>query len=111
METKNTDPIYDFYNTFPFPPPISDLEHTREIFLDENVHHAEHHLLWPNKEYRADLDVLVAGCGTWQAAKYALSHPAAHVMAIDISPSSLGYTAELQKKYDLKNLELEQLSI
>ena len=111
MQTKNTDPIYEFYTNHPVPPPIVDLETNRETWQDENVHHAEFHLLWPNKEYRADLDVLVAGCGTWQAAKYALSHPAAHVMAIDISPSSLGYTAELQKKYDLNNLELQQLPI
>ena len=111
MQTKNTDPIYEFYTNHPFPPPISDLEKTREIFLDENVHHAEHHLLWPHKEYRADLDVLVAGCGTWQAAKYALCHPAAHVVATDISPSSLEHTRELTKKYDLNNVDLRQLSV
>jgi SAM-dependent methyltransferase len=111
MQTNNTDPIYEFYTNHPVPPPINDLETNREIWQDENVHHAEYHLLWPHKQYRADLDVLVAGCGTWQAAKYALSHPAAHVTAIDISPASLEYTRELQKKYDLKNLELKQLSI
>ena len=111
MQTKDTDPIYEFYTNHPFPPPIEDLERTREIWLDENVHHAEHHLLWPHKEYRADLDVLVAGCGTWQAAKYALCHPAAHVVAIDISPASLEHTRELTKKYDLNNLEMRQLAI
>jgi len=108
---QNTDPIYEFYTNHPFPPPIIDLERTRDIWQDENVHHAEHHLLWPHKEYRADLDVLVAGCGTWQAAKYALCHPAAHVLAIDISPSSLGYTREMAEKFDLKNLELRELAI
>ena len=106
MQTNNTDPIYEFYTNHPVPPPINDLETNREIWQDENVHHAEYHLLWPHKQYRADLDVLVAGCGTWQAAKYALSHPAAHVTAIDISPASLEFTRELQKKYDLNNLEL-----
>lgn len=111
MPTKNTDPIYEFYTNHPVPPPVDDLEGTREIWQDENVHRAEYHLLWPHKEYRADLDVLVAGCGTWQAAKYALSHPEAHVVAIDISPTSIEYTRELTKKYDLKNLELRQLSI
>ena len=108
---QNTDPIYEFYTNHPFPPPLYDLERTREIWQDENVHRAEHHLLWPHKEYRADLDVLVAGCGTWQAAKYALCHPAARVLAIDISPSSLGYTRELKEKFDLNSLELRQLAI
>jgi len=111
MQTQNTDPIYEFYTNHPVPPPINDLETTREIWQDENVHHAEYHLLWPHKEYRADLDVLVAGCGTWQAAKYALCHPAAHVVAIDISPASLEYTREVAKRYDLNNLELRQLPI
>lgn len=111
MQTQNTDPIYEFYTNHPFPPPLYDLERTREIWQDENVHHAEFHLLWPHKEYRADLDVLVAGCGTWQAAKYALCHPAARVVAIDISPASLGHTRELAEKFDLNNLELRQLAI
>src|SRR6185503_1274857 len=111
MQPKTTDPIYEFYNNFPFPPPISDLEQTRQIFLDENVHHAEHHLLWPHKEYRADLDVLVAGCGTWQAAKFALCHPAARVVAIDISRTSLEHTERLKQKHDLDNLETRQLPI
>lgn len=111
MQTKNTDPIYEFYTNHPLPVPIYDLERTREIWQDENVHRAEHHLFWPHKEYRADPDVLVAGCGTWQAAKYALSHPAANVIAIDISPSSLAYTSALIEKYDLNNLELRQLEI
>jgi SAM-dependent methyltransferase len=111
MPMSTTDPIYEFYTNHPVPPPINDLETTREIWQDENIHHAEYHLLWPHREYRADLDVLVAGCGTWQAAKYALCHPAARVIAIDISPSSLEYTREVAKKYDLNNLELRQLSI
>ena len=111
MPMNTTDPIYEFYTNQPVPPPINDLETTREIWQDENIHHAEYHLLWPHREYRADLDVLVAGCGTWQAAKYALCHPAARVIAIDISPSSLEYTREVAKKYDLNNLELRQLSI
>ena len=108
---ENTDPIYQFYTNHPLPVPIYDLERTQEIFQDEHVLHAEHHLLWPHKEYRADLDVLVAGCGTWQAAKYALCHPAAHVRAIDISPSSIAYTRAVSEKFDIKNLELQQLAI
>ena len=111
MQTQNADPIYEFYTNHPFPPPLYDLERTREIWQDENVHHAEFHLLWPHKEYRADLDVLIAGCGTWQAAKYALCHPAARVIAIDISPASIGHTRELAEKFDLNNLELRELAI
>jgi SAM-dependent methyltransferase len=68
-------------------------------------------LLWPDKEYRSDLDVLVAGCGTWQAAKYALCHPDARVVGIDVSPTSLEHTETLKRKYDLTNLVTRHLPI
>ena len=111
MQTKKTDPIYEFYTSHPYPPPIDNLDRAREMWQDENIHRAEHHLLWPHKEYRPDLNVLVAGCGTWQAAKHAICHPAAHVVAIDVSPTSLQHTDALKQKYDLTNLETRQLSI
>src|SRR6185503_17173923 len=106
-----TDPIRDFYTSHPFPPPIDSLDRAREMWRDENIHRAEHHLLWPDREYRADLDVLVAGCGTWQAAKYAICHPAARVTAIDVSPTSIEHTERLKRNYNMTNLEVRQLAI
>jgi SAM-dependent methyltransferase len=105
------DPVGEFYTNHPYPPPLENLDRVREMWQDQNVHRAEYHLLWPNKEYRADFDVLIAGCGTWQAAKFALCHPAARVVAIDISPTSLNHTEALKNKYDLSNLETRQLPI
>ena len=105
------DPIGRFYSDHPFPPPIDNLDRAREMYQDENVQRAEYHLLWPNKKYRADLDVLVGGCGTFQAAKYALCHPDARVFGIDLSPTSLEHTARLKQKYNLTNLETRQLAI
>jgi len=108
---KPKDPIGDFYTTHPYPPPLENLDRAIALWQDPNVHRAEFHLLWPNKEYRADFDVLIAGCGTWQAAKFALCHPSARVIAIDISPTSLEHTEALKKKYELTNLETRQLPI
>lgn len=105
------DPIRDFYTNHPFPPPVDNLERAREMWRDENIHRAEYHLLWPDKEYRADLDVLVAGCGTWQSAKYAICHPAARVVGIDVSSTSLEHTNKLKQNYNLTNLETRQLAI
>lgn len=107
----SSDPIGDFYTDHPYPPPVDKLDRVREMWQDENVQRAEFHLLWPHHEYRAALDVLIAGCGTWQAAKFALSHPAARVTGIDISPTSLKHTEALKQKYDLHNLETRQLAI
>ena len=107
----SNDPIREFYTDHPYPPPLDNLDRAREMWEDENVHRAEFHLLWPNKEYRADFDVLVAGCGTWQAAKFALCHPGARVTAIDVSTTSLEHTEGHKQKYDLTNLETRLLSI
>jgi SAM-dependent methyltransferase len=107
----NTDPIREFYTSHPFPPPVANLDRAREMWRDENIHRAEHHLLWPETEYRADLDVLVAGCGTWQAAKYAICHPGARVVGIDVSSTSLEHTERLKQNYDLANLEVRQLAV
>jgi SAM-dependent methyltransferase len=107
----SADPIREFYTHHPYPPPLENLDRARDLWQDENVHRAEFHLLWPHREYRGDFDVLVAGCGTWQAAKFALTHPAARVTAIDISPTSLEHTEALKRKYDLANLDVRHLAI
>ena len=67
----------EFYTRHPFPPPVENLDRAMALYEDDNVRRAEFHLLWPNEKYRPDLDVLVAGCGTFQAAKYAVGHPVA----------------------------------
>ena len=107
----SADPISEFYTSHPYPPPLENLDRARNLWQDQNVHRAEYHLLWPEKEYHPELDVLVAGCGTWQAAKFALCHPAARVIGIDVSLTSLEHTARLQRKYDLTKLETRQLPI
>jgi SAM-dependent methyltransferase len=106
-----TDPVCDFYTSHPYPPPVANLDRARDEWRDENRHRAEYHLLWPGKPYRPDLDILVAGCGTWQAAKYALCHPAARIAGIDVSPTSLDHTTQLKRKYHLTNLETRQLPL
>jgi SAM-dependent methyltransferase len=68
-------------------------------------------LLWPDRPYRADLDILVAGCGTWQAAKYAVVHPDAHVVGSDVSTTSIAHTNKLKQQYNLSNLETRQLPL
>src|SRR5512145_282307 len=99
-----SDAISEFYNAHPYPPPVENLDRARDDWQERNRHRAEYHLLWPNKPYRADLDVLIAGCGTWQAAKFAVCHPEAHVIGIDVSAKSLDHTEQLKRKYNLTNL-------
>ena len=107
----SADPIRDFYTRHPFPPPVESLDRARDQWQNHIVHLGEYHLLWPDKEYRAELDILVAGCGTWQAAKFAVCHPAARVTGIDVSPTSLEHTDSLKQRYQLTNLETQQLAV
>lgn len=109
--TPSADPIREFYNSYPFPPPVDNLERALDLYKDENVRRADFHVLWSDREYRSDLDVLIAGCGTWQSAKYAVCHPDSRVVAVDISQTSLENTEKLKQQYDLKNLEVREVAI
>ena len=57
------------------------------------------------------MDILVAGCGTNQAAVLAYTNPEAKVLAIDVSQPSLDHHAYLKDRYAMKNLELRRLAI
>jgi 2-polyprenyl-3-methyl-5-hydroxy-6-metoxy-1,4-benzoquinol methylase len=103
--------IKDFYDQHPYPPPVRDLESYRQKWDSDARLRYEFHLLWPNADYREDIDILVAGCGTSQAAKHAIRQPAARVTGIDISTTSLANTRELKRKYQLENLDIQELSI
>jgi SAM-dependent methyltransferase len=70
-----------------------------------------HRVLWPDREYRPDLDILIAGCGTNQAAVFAFNNRAAKVVAVDVSQPSLDHQQYLKDKHDLRNLELLRLPI
>ena len=63
------------------------------------------------KTEKEDQEILVAGCGTSQAAKYALRQPAARMVGIDVSSTSLRHTKKLKRTYNLANLDLHQLPI
>ena len=71
----------------------------------------DYHLFWPLRPYREDLSILIAGCGTSQAAKHSLRWPAAQVTGIDFSTTSVRCTEELKRKYNLNNLQIHQLPI
>jgi SAM-dependent methyltransferase len=105
------DPIAEFYTRHPYPPPVDNLDRARDEWRDPNRDRAEFHQLWPGRPYRAARDILVAGCGTWQAAKYALCRPQAHVVGVDVSPTSIAQTKRLKQQYNLANLDLRQLPV
>jgi SAM-dependent methyltransferase len=106
-----TTAVREFYEQYPYPRPIDDLETYRRLWQDGSRRRADFHLFWPKHPFREDFSILVAGCGTSQAARYAVRWPAARVTGIDFSGTSIRCTEALKKKYGLHNLELHQLPI
>ena len=110
-----TDPLGDVvsqqYEKWVYPAPIDNLEEwLRGSWQWFDPSHA-HRLMWPDRDYLPGMDILVAGCGTNQAAVIAYTNPAARVVAIDVSSASLDHHRSLKDRYDLANLELHQLPI
>ena len=102
--------VREFYERHPYPPPIDDLDRYRRLW-DDLRRRVDAHLFWPTEPYREDRSVLVAGCGTSQAAKYALRWPRAKVTGIDVSANSIRRTEKLKRKYRLENLEVRQIAV
>ena len=100
-----------FYERHPYPPPVDDLERYRTIVDDDRRRADVPSASGRHEPYRDDRSILVAGCGTSQAARYALRWPRAQVVGIDVSATSIEFTERLKRKYGLDNLELRQLPV
>jgi SAM-dependent methyltransferase len=103
--------IRAFYESHPYPAPLTTLGPRLDRYRDPQRRRARSLLLWPLEKPRPDRSILVAGCGTSQAARHALMEPDARVIAIDVSETSLRHTHDLQKKHDIRNLQLHRLAI
>ena len=110
-DDPRADVVSRHYERWRYPQPIQDLEawaaNSWQWF--DPVH--AHRMLWPDREYKPDLDILIAGCGTNQAAAFAYTNPAAKVVAVDVSQPSLDHQQYLKDKHGLWNLELHLLPI
>ena len=109
VDTANE--VQSFYERMPYPAPLTNLDRHLELYRNPERRRALFHLMWPTEKPHGNQTILVAGCGTSQAATIALREPDAQVTAIDISETSLHHTRNLQRQYKLENLELHQLAI
>jgi SAM-dependent methyltransferase len=104
------DRVTAFYHEFPYPPPVDDIKAYRARW-DDARRRAESCLLWPGEPYRESHSILVAGCGTTQAARYAVRWPGASVVGIDVSDTSIEFTQGLKARHGLSNLEVRRLTV
>jgi SAM-dependent methyltransferase len=99
------------YDEWVYPAPVEDLAAWAEKYCqvcDPSLHRA---IIWPERARDSDISILVAGCGTSQAAILAYTNPKASVVGIDISANSLSHAERLKKRHDLGNLELRQMDL
>ncbi len=110
-ENPRADVVAQQYQKWQYPEPIQNLETwLAKSWQWFDPSHA-HRLLWPDRPYQADIDILIAGCGTNQAAVIAYTNRAAKVVALDVSQPSLDHTKYLKDRYALKNLEVHLLPV
>lgn len=111
-EDPRTDAVARQYDRWEYPPPVTDLEAwAAQGHWDWFDPSWSHQIFWPDREYRPDLDILIAGCGTSQAAECAFMNRGARVVAIDVSRSALSHEQYLKARHGLDNLELHLLPI
>jgi SAM-dependent methyltransferase len=103
--------VQRFYEAYPYPPPVGSLDQYRRMWQEPLRRRADHHLFWPARPFRETFSVLVAGCGTSQAAKHAVRWPSAQVTGIDVSATSVSCTEQLKRQHQLHNLQVHQLPI
>ncbi len=107
--SDNIKKLTNQYNNFVYPKPCEDIEieyikKNRYQTCDPNYHW---HKLWPEHPYkRKKMNILVAGCGSDQAAILAKCNPIHDFIGIDLSEQSLKHQEKLIKNHQIKNLEL-----
>lgn len=99
--------VAKLYEGHPYPPPIRDLaEHLAQGNYQVGDPTLWAPMLWPEGRPREALKILVAGCGTQQAAWFAYTNRDCQIVGVDLSEPSLAHHRYLQEKHDLKNLRL-----
>ena len=98
---------FEQYDRWRYPEPIADLQQWSAGNWQWFDPRYTHRLLWPDRPYRPDLDILIAGCGTNQAAAFAYSNPDARVVGIDVKRCRSRTRSSWKRRHQLSNLQLE----
>ena len=95
------------YEAFAYPEPFADLsEAIRTGYYQVGDPALYGPVLWPHRRPEGKLNILVAGCGTVQAAYAAYMNPGDAVVGVDLSEASLAHERFLQERHGLSNLQL-----
>jgi SAM-dependent methyltransferase len=111
-DPHSPDRVEEQYSQYSYPEPGEDIPTWLKSWnyapYDPSLYEALH---WPEGRPRRDLDILVAGCGTMQAAVLAFNNPECKVTGIDFSQTSIAHEEKLRARHDLKNLVLQKMDL
>jgi len=101
---KNIDYLKSHYENYNYPEPVQDIN--KELIENNIVYYDDPtynwHKIFPEKPFSKDkISILIAGCGTEQAAIIAKLSPQHEVIGIDLSSSSLKHQKKLINKHKL----------
>jgi hypothetical protein len=99
--------VREFYEAYPYPLPIDNLDRCRQRWQDAQKRRSEHHLVWPARPFAENQSILVAGCGTqFIKAAHDAGEPffvwfnTSHMHAwTHVKPSSRGQSGRWQSEY------------
>ena len=106
---KNIDYLKNHYENYNYPEPVQDIE--KELIENNIVYYDDPtynwHKIFPEKAFSKNkISILIAGCGTEQAAIIAKLSPQHEVIGIDLSSNSLKHQKKLINKHKINNLKL-----
>ena len=106
---KNIDYLKNHYENYNYPEPVQDIH--KELIENNIVYYDDPtynwHKIFPEKAFSKNkISILIAGCGTEQAAIIAKLSPQHEVIGIDLSSNSLKHQKKLINKHKINNLKL-----
>ena len=107
--SKNIDYLKSHYENYNYPEPVQDID--KELIENNIVYYDDPtynwHKIFPEKPFsRNKISILIAGCGTEQAAIIAKLSPQHEVIGVDLSNNSLKHQQKLIDKHKINNLKL-----
>ncbi len=107
--SENIKKLTDQYNNYIYPKPCENIEDewlSKNMFKNNDPNY-QWHKLWPEHPYSRDkMNILIAGCGSDEAAILAKCNPVHNFIGVDLSENSLNHQRKLIKKHSIKNLKL-----
>lgn len=104
--------LHQLYESFPYPRSVAGLDAfksgQRQPIWNPKTSHS---VFFPESKPRADLDILIAGCGTNLGPVFGAFMPEARIVGVDISAASLEISAEQCAANDITNVEHRKLAL